>query len=268
MPMLEVNNVKIYYEVKNKSGQETVAFFNGVAASVAGWALQVSVFEKLGYKIILHDFKGQLLSDKPKGPYTFSEHAAEAKALFDHLRAKKVHIIGTSYGGEVAMQFAIDYPDYAKTLAIVDSVSELDEILKMFVAQWKSLAQKKNVDDFFNALMPTVYSNSFMVKNKAYIEERKKTYNLIPQEFFAGQVALYETFATINMTGDLSKIKCPTLIICGQDDILKPVKFSKIIADQIVDAEFAIVPDCGHACLLEKPSVLNSLLLGFVAKNY
>jgi 3-oxoadipate enol-lactonase len=267
MPILEVNKAKIYYEVKNETGKEVVAFFNGVAASVASWAFQVPVFEKLGYKIILHDFKGQLMSDKPKGPYTFSQHAAEAKALFDHLGVKKVHIIGTSYGGEVALQMAIDYPDYVKTLSVIDSVSELDEILKMFVAQWKSLAEKKNVEDFFNAMMPTVYSNSFMVKNKAYIAERQKTYSLIPPAFFDGQVALYETFANIDMTADLSKIKCPTLVICGQDDILKPVKFSKIIVDQIANAEFAVVPECGHACLLEKPAVLNSMLLGFVAKN-
>jgi 3-oxoadipate enol-lactonase len=267
MPILEVNKVKIYYEVKNENGSEAVAFFNGVAASVASWAFQVPVFEKLGYKIILHDFKGQLMSDKPKGPYTFSQHAAEAKALFDHLGVKKVHIIGTSYGGEVAMQFAIDYPDYVKTLSVIDSVSELDEILKMFVAQWKSLAEKKNIEDFFNAMMPTVYSNSFMAKNKAYIADRQKTYSAIPPVFFDGQVALYETFAAINMTADLPKIKCPTLVICGQDDILKPVKFSKIIADAIANSEFAIVPDCGHACLLEKPAVLNSMLLGFVVKH-
>jgi 3-oxoadipate enol-lactonase len=90
---------------------------------------------------------------------------------------------------------------------------------------------------------------------------------MIPPAFFDGQVALYETFATINMTADLPKIKCPTLVVCGQDDILKPVKFSKIISDAIANSEFALVPDCGHACLLEKPAVLNSLLLGFVAKN-
>ena len=267
MPLLEVNKVKIYYEMKNESGKEVVAFFNGVAASVASWGFQVPVFEKAGYKIILHDFKGQLLSDKPAGPYTFHEHAAEAKALFDHLGVKKAHIIGTSYGGEVAMQLAIDYPDCVKTLSVIDSVSELDDVLKMFVASWKSLAEKKNVDDFFNAMMPTVYSSSFMAKNRAYIEERKKTYSLIPPEFFKGQVALYETFASINMTADLPKINCPTLVVCGQDDILKPVRFSRIISDQIADSEFALVPDCGHACLLEKPAVLNSLLLGFVAKN-
>jgi 3-oxoadipate enol-lactonase len=267
MPILEVNKVKIYYEVKNETGNEVVAFFNGVAASIASWVFQVPMFEKLGYKIILHDFKGQLMSDKPKGPYTFGEHATEAKALFDHLGVKKVHIIGTSYGGEVAMQFAIDYPDYVKTLSVIDSVSELDEILKMFVASWKSLAEKNNIHDFFNTMMPTVYSNSFITRNKAYIEERQKTYSMIPPAFFDGQVALYETFATINMTADLPKIKCPTLVVCGQDDILKPVKFSKIISDAIANSEFALVPDCGHACLLEKPAVLNSLLLGFVAKN-
>ncbi|MGC8015913.1 alpha/beta fold hydrolase, partial [Salmonella enterica] len=87
---------------------------------------------KMNYKILLHDFKGQLKSEKPKGPYSFKEHAYESKLLMDELDIKKVHIIGTSYGGEVALRFAIDYPQYVKSISIIDSVSELDETLKYF----------------------------------------------------------------------------------------------------------------------------------------
>lgn len=66
MPYLKVNGIKLFYEVKgNPDCKETVAFFNGVMASTSSWAYQVPVFEKLGYRIILHDFKGQTLSDKP-----------------------------------------------------------------------------------------------------------------------------------------------------------------------------------------------------------
>ena len=79
-------DVQLYYEVHgDPNGKETIAFLNGVMASVSSWSMLWPVFERAGFRVIVHDFKGQLKSSKPKGPYTFEEHCAEAKALFEHL---------------------------------------------------------------------------------------------------------------------------------------------------------------------------------------
>ena len=90
-------------------------------ASTSSWYLLTPIFEKLGFKIILHDFKGQLKSDKPAGPYKFDDHCAEAKALFEHLGVDKIHLVGTSYGGEIAMRFAMNYPEMTKSISVETS---------------------------------------------------------------------------------------------------------------------------------------------------
>jgi 3-oxoadipate enol-lactonase len=56
-------------------------------------------------------------------------------------------------------------------------------------------------------------------------------------------------------------------VVCGEEDILKPVKFSKLIAENIPNSELAVIPNCGHVTIFEKPHVLNSMLLGFVLKH-
>ena len=90
MAYLKINGVNIYYELKGKQeGKEAVVFLNGLMSSVAGWALQVPTFEKAGYKVLLHDFRGQLLSEKPVEQYTFSQHAADLKELLNQLESKK-----------------------------------------------------------------------------------------------------------------------------------------------------------------------------------
>lgn len=269
MPNLKVKNVNLYYELLgNADSKETVVFFNGVMASVNSWINQVPLFEKFDFKILLHDFKGQLMSDKPQEPYTFKEHAEEAKLLMDYLEIKKVHIVGTSYGGEVAMRFAIDYPEYVKSISIIDSVSEIDETLRLFIEGWKGLAEEKNGEKFFWGMMPSIYHNSFIEKNKQMLEQRAKIFKNMPNEYFTGQVFLYDTFEKdINMTGELKKIQCPSLVVCGENDILKPRKFSQIIAANIPNSEFAVIPDCGHVTIFEKPDILNSMLLGFILKN-
>ena len=120
MAEFQVNGTTLYYEVHgDPDGRETIAFLNGVMASTSSWELLYPIFERLGFRVILHDFKGQLKSDKPAGPYTFAQHCAEAKALFEHLGVKKLHLVGTSYGGEAAMKFAILYPEMVKTISVI-----------------------------------------------------------------------------------------------------------------------------------------------------
>ncbi|QVK20964.1 alpha/beta hydrolase [Mycoplasmatota bacterium] len=269
MPYFEYKESQLFYEVKgNNDGDEVIAFFNGVMASTNSWINQYPIFEKLGYKVLLHDFKGQLKSDKPIGPYTFKDHAKEAKALMDHLKIKKVHIIGTSYGGEVAMRFAIEYPEVTKSISIIDSVSELDSVLEYFVSGWKTLAMERDVEKFYWGMLPTIYDSSFIENNIEILKERVEKLKRVPGEYFVGQGYLYDTFINdVYMTDELSKIKCPALVVCGENDILKPVKFSKIIADNISDSEYVIIPGCGHVTIFEKPDVLNSMLIGFILKN-
>lgn len=267
MAQFNHDGIKLYYEVKgNQEGKETVVFLNGVMASTNSWSYQVPVFEKMGYKIILHDFRGQMRSDKPEGPYSFKTHAEDTIALLNFLEVKSAHLIGTSYGGEVGMQIAIVSPNLVKSLSVVNSVSELDEKLRVMVKGWRYLAQGDPYE-YFMGIAPTVYGKSYMENNKEFLIERAKGMHKLPKDFFMGQVYLYDTFDQLNMTNEIDKISCPTLVVCGEEDILKERKFSKIIADHIKGSEYAIIPDCGHVTIWEKPNILNSLLLGFVVKN-
>lgn len=100
MPFLNVQEeVSLFYEVKGDlESSETIVFLNGVMASTNSWYQFIPFFERFGYKMLLHDFKGQLKSSKPEGPYTFEEHAMELKELMDFLQIKNANLIGTSYG--------------------------------------------------------------------------------------------------------------------------------------------------------------------------
>lgn len=269
--MAEFNykGTKIYYEIKgDPNGKETVAFLNGVMASTTSWALLYPIFERFGFRIILHDFKGQLKSDKPEGPYTFAQHCAEAKALFESLGVEKLHLIGTSYGGEAAMKFAILYPDMVKSISVIDSVSELDSVLSGFVLGWKILCDTGDGERFFWGMAPSIYGPHFIEKNGEMLAERAKAIKSNPNGYLEGQKILYDTFANdVYMTDELGKIKCPALIMCGQDDILKPQRFSKIMADNIPDSEFMVIPDCGHVSIFEKPKELQSAIFGFIMKH-
>lgn len=269
MSYFKYGKINLYYEERgNLSSEKVVVFLNGVMASTNSWVNQISLFEKLDFRIVLHDFKGQLLSDKPSGPYTFSEHAEETKALLEHLKIDRAHFIGTSYGGEVALKFAMIYQEMVETIAVINSVTQLDEVLKFFIKGWKALAEAKDPENFFYGMIPTIYHNTYIENNLDLIKNRANTFNHLPGDYFTGQIELYKTFEQdVTMTDSLHLITSPTIIICGENDILKPKKFSKIIADNIKNSEYITIPDCGHVTIFEKPKELNSILAGFILKN-
>lgn len=262
------NNLNIYYEIINEdSDQGTIVFLNGVMASTSSWANQYNLLKKMGYKIVLQDFLGQLKSDNFEGEYTFLKHAEDVIELLDYLEIKEAHFVGTSYGGEVAMKLASSFPSYCKSISIIDSVSELDQALIDKVSDWKELAATLNGELFFKGMMPTIYGETFITENKDFLEQRAIAMNQIPESYFYGQIALYDTFINdCYMTEELKNITCPTMIICGEKDYLKPMRFSEIINRNIKDSEYVIIPDCGHVTIFEKPNELNSILLGFLTK--
>ncbi len=260
------NNKSIYYEILNeKSIKGTIVFLNGVMASTNSWINQSKVFEEEGYKVILHDFVGQLKSDKIKGLYSFNRHAEDLFDLLKHVGETHVHLIGTSYGGEVAMKYAVLYPFYVKSMMIIDSVSELDNHLIKSVEEWIELAKTYNGEIFFKGMMPSIYGKTFLRENEDFLAKRAKGMNMIPKDYFDGQVGLYKTFLSdVTMTKELGNIICPTLVICGEEDTLKPPKFSKIIHNNITNSQYMTIPDCGHVTIFEKPDELNDLLLEFI----
>ena len=100
------------------------------------------------------------------------------------------------------------------------------------------------------------------------LDSRAKAFKSVEDSYFEGQKILYETFKNdVYMTDQLKDIQCPALVVVGEDDLLKRVKFSKIIANNIPNSEFIIIPDCGHVPIFEKYKELNSMIYGFVSKN-
>lgn len=265
---IEVDSHKLFVEdLGNKDG-EAIVFLNGVMASTSSWYYFSDWFVEQGYRVILHDFKGQLGSDKPTGPYTFSEHANETVKILKKLGIKKAHFIGTSYGGEVGLKISILYPEMVQTNIIIDSVTELDEKLKKEIKNWITLAKEKDGYQFFWGMSKGIYGSKFMNENQAFLEKRAVAMKSIDKSYYDGQVILYETFLNdVTMTEELKKIKSKVLVICGADDHLKPIKFSKIIYDHIEGSEYVIIPDCGHVAIFEKPKELLTLMNGFIHKH-
>ncbi len=289
MATIRVNNFKCRYEISgNLEAKETVVFVNGIANPFESWD-QVKIYMDQGFKILNYDLRGQWFSEVTEGVgYSFRTMAEDLYLLMEELDIPNAHIVGTSLGGEIALWFQLLHPQKVKSLSVIASAPETSELLKRQVWRWKAQAQdalslvseskdpettiKKVGDKFYQGFLPDIYGNKYMEDHIELIESRGKVFSEICSlPFFKGHIKLCDMVLRLRsdekLTPHLIKISCPVLIVAGELDIIKPVKYSKMMHDKIPGAELIVMQDTGHAIFYEKPDELGFSLLQFLSKH-
>jgi 3-oxoadipate enol-lactonase len=264
MGYVDVNETKIYYETHGEG--EVVAFLNGIFMSTQSFSQFLPLFTKK-YKVLLHDFRGQWNSGKEGEKYSLELHSKDFFILLEKLKIEKVNIVGISYGGEVALKFATLYPEFVKSLVIISSVSEIDDCIYEKIEKWKDGARTKDANKFIDSWLNDVYSKKFLEKYENFL--RNKIIESLKNFDYDASIKLIDSFLELKdnpLTPFLNKISSPTLVIGSEFDSIKPVKFSKIIHENIKNSEFVIVGESGHAVNVEKFNEVQTLILGFLEK--
>jgi 3-oxoadipate enol-lactonase len=261
VPKIEANGIQIYYELHGPEDGEVVVLSNGVLMSTASWAYQTPVLSQ-HYRLLLYDCRGMWQSDHPPGPYSMELHADDLAALLDALGIERAHIVGTSYGAEVSMVFALKYPERTRRLIVTSAVSELDPVLRGLAEVWAYAAQKHDPELLFRAVYPLTFSAAWIAANQPVLEQARERYNALDMDAF---LELMQAFMQLNITPDLHRIEAPALVVVGEKDQLKPRRYAEMIARELTDAPLAIIPDAGHAAMWEQPAIFNTLILGFLA---
>jgi len=264
MPRERIGDVELYYELSG-SGGEVIAFVNGVAMTVQSWAPFRELVEG-DFRCLFHDTRGQLMSEKPDADYSMEMHAEDLANLLEHVGIDKVHLAGTSYGSEIAMIFAAEHPDRVATLHVITGVSELDGVLHAATESW-AVGAKHGIEPFFRSMIPWTYSNGYLEANAALLDDREKLLGQLPADYLEGFIRLVRAFHGLDITDRLASISCPTLVIAAENDIVKPPRFSELIHEKIPDSELVVIPDSGHAVVVENPGSVARHMLDFIARR-
>ena len=147
MPKVSVNGFSLYYEIQGDG--EPVVLIPGFAAGRETWVLQTPSLSR-DFRVITFDPRGVSESEKPEGPQSISLLADDLAHLLQALGISKAHIVGASFGGFVAQEFALRYPFMTRKLVLCCTsfggpkhVQPEPETLKMVAA-----AKKLNVSQF------------------------------------------------------------------------------------------------------------------------
>jgi 3-oxoacyl-[acyl-carrier-protein] synthase-3 len=160
--------------------------------------------------------------------------------------------------------FGYRYPEATKSVIAISAVSQVDPLLRGIIEGWKITVAMRDGEKFFWLTHTDNFSEGWIARNWDFLQASIPRYQALD---FDAALCLLDSFLGLNITGELHRIKAPTLIVCGEKDALKPRKYAEMIGREIPQAEFVLIPDSGHAVMWEKPEVLNSVILGFLMKE-
>ncbi|RLI02926.1 hypothetical protein DRO30_01835 [Candidatus Bathyarchaeota archaeon] len=222
-----------------------IVFIHGAGGNQKVWVNQVEYFKNsLAINLPGHD--------GGEGKRSIDEYVEYVKHFLDERGLKEVVLVGHSMGGAIAQMFALKYPDYLKAVVLVCTGAKLRVLPKIFelIMQNYSKAVELIVD-------MALSKNTSQTVKKQVIEELLKA----KPEVVYGD---FEACDKFDIMDQVANIKVRTLIICGSEDILTPVKYSKYLNEKIANSILKIIDGSGHMVMLEKPKEFNSILEEFL----
>jgi pimeloyl-ACP methyl ester carboxylesterase len=262
MPKVAVNGLQLYYEIEGDG--EPVVLIPGFAAGRWIWFKQTTDLSR-NFRVIIFDPRGVSASDKPEGPQTISLLADDVAHLLETIGVASAHIVGASFGGFVAQEFALKYPSMTRKLVLCctsfggpNHIVPAPETL-MALASTKGL----NSEERMRANLLLAFTPEYVQTHVAEVDEivHLRATNDVPEHIYLSQLQAAMSF---NTESRLSGIKSPTLVLSGDADVIVPAQNSHNLAAAIPGAKLHIVEGGSHTFFIEQAQEFNRIISAFL----
>ena len=266
MPKELINGVEIFYQLDGK-GSETVVILNGIMMSTTSWYDFVPDYVK-NYRLLRVDFRNQGQSQYVDEDFLIDIHVDDLKALFEKLGIEKVHMVGISYGAEVAMLFALKHQNMLRSLVLSNTTARVTNHLRAIGNSWDEAAGLYDGEKYFKLVMPFIYSSAYYDSHWKWLMDREKAFGKVLQKpWFDAYTKLSGSTRCYDILDQIHAIKVPTLCIASDLDVITPISEVRMIHERIEGSRFIIIPNAGHASCYEKKDEFNTAVLGFIGLN-
>jgi pimeloyl-ACP methyl ester carboxylesterase len=261
MPKAKVGDINMYYEIYGEG--EPLVMINGAGGTIE-WVRRLIPIYSREYRLVLFDNRGAGQTDSPDMAYTTAMMADDLAGLLDVIGIDSAHIRGVSFGGMIAQEFALGYPEKVRSLILaVTSCGGPHSIVSPFTGLSK--AQQLPPKDATEAVLRCFITDEFIEKNPKFFQQLVSF--ALEHPIDPGSLSKHTDAIKRHDTYDrLSEIKVPTLVLAGDADRVIPVENARILASRIPDTELVILKNAGHM-LIEAAQEADRIALDFLRRH-
>ena len=256
MPIVQVDGKQISYWTGRRGlleGRETILFIHGAGGGQYTWSYQKGFFEKEFNPVII-ELPGHGESGG-ESEQEIGKYAGHVLSFMKALGLQQVFLVGHSMGGAIVQTLALSHPEVIKGIVLVGTGARL-KVLPMIL---------EGIRNNFAETVPKI--NQFAFSRKAPSDLIEKGVSLMLQykaEILYGDFLACDRFDVMK---EVEKIVLPTLILCGEDDQLTPVKYSQFLQSRIKGSKLEVLPNAGHMVMMESSQVFNEKIRAFIINH-
>ena len=239
---IPLNGHPTWVTIPKKKGPIVVLLHGGMSSS-ASLLSSIGPYLEKDFRVAAFDRRGHGATADTDEPFSYDAMADEAIAFISYL-GKKVHLVGHSDGGNVALIVAMKRPDLVHRMVVVGANYHFDGVLPQ---------------DDFDVEGP--YFNEWKVKYGSLSpngEEHAREAYIKTTTMFATQPTFSEQ--------DLKAITVPTLVMAGDDDVIR-TSHTVSMFDAIEGSQLCIVPGTSHALLKERTKFCSRIIRRFLKQD-
>ncbi len=257
-----VDGYMIRYLEAGSPDAKTLILLHGIGASAERWSRVIPALSKY-FHLIIPDIIGFGYSDKPAAEYAMNFFVNFFRSFLDNMGLSTTSIIGSSFGGHVATEFAIQFNHMVEKLVLVSPAGMMrksNPILDRYIMA----ALYPEYQRVYEAFREMVYDSN-CISEETLIDFMNRM--SLPNAKYAFMSTLLGMRYAPDLDGRLSNITAPTLLVWGDDDTTIPLAENSNQYNEIPNMEeIVMIKNCGHITPIEKPATFNRIVLRFLMR--
>ena len=276
-----INGAEFYYKVIGEG--KSLVFLHGGPGMFHDYFLPHVESLAKDYKLIFYDQRasGRSSNDVPPDSVSLESFVQDLDGIRDFFGMDKVNLLGHSWGGLLAIHYALAFPDRLDGIILVDSAppnSVLDTLNRKTREERRTEADNKLIQEImgseaFQKLESQAITRYFQVSEKVKFFDPDLISRMkidldegrIQKLMWVGQL-MNPYLDEYDIAEELSSVSCPTLIIHGDYDTI-PLESSEIIHRRVKNSKLVVVKDCGHFPFIEAPEVFLREVSSFLGEK-
>ena len=261
--IIEANGILMGYDLTGKPDGPVITLSHSLATTREMWWPQLGALEE-NHRILRYDTRGHGETEAPNAPYDLTLLANDVAALLRALEIEQTHFVGLSMGGMIGQRFATSYPELADSVTLCATACQMPPEVGPAWNERIEIANTQGMDGLVNSTVERWFTKKFLENDAKSLTRVREMIRQTPPHGFANCGEAIKVLAQLNI---LKEIRCPTLLLVGEDDPSTPPAASELIKENVTGAEMKIIKQASHLLNIEQPATFNKELLKFLATH-